>query len=132
MSARSTTLTFISSTQEAFEKCRAHSPLRAAARPNFTLPFTRRRYCPTPPAHRCPRQRQRQQRQRVTGGPLWLHRMGPMIAIFETIRATFVENLRTRRLDGQEEIATISRIRLFQNAPATSLTKVARRLFEAS
>ena len=26
--------------REAFEKCWAHSPLRAAARPNFTLPFT--------------------------------------------------------------------------------------------
>ena len=53
--------------QEAFEKCCAHSPLRAAARPNFTLPFTRCRYCRTPPAHRCPRQRRRrQQRQRVT------------------------------------------------------------------
>jgi len=35
--------------QEAFEKCWAHSPLRAAARPNFTLPFTRCRYCRTPP-----------------------------------------------------------------------------------
>ena len=32
---------------EAFEKCWAHSPLRAAARPNFTLPFTRCRYCRT-------------------------------------------------------------------------------------
>jgi len=53
--------------EEAFEKCWAHSPLRAAARPNFTLPFTRCRYGHTPPAHRCPRQRQ-QQRQRVTEG----------------------------------------------------------------
>jgi len=35
--------------QEAFEKCWAHSPLGAAARPNFTLPFTRCRYCRTPP-----------------------------------------------------------------------------------
>ena len=35
--------------QEAFEKCWAHSPLRAAARPDFTLPFTRCRYCRTPP-----------------------------------------------------------------------------------
>jgi len=35
--------------QEAFEKCLAHSPLRAAARPNFALPFTRFRYCRTPP-----------------------------------------------------------------------------------
>jgi len=48
-------------TQEAFEKCWAHSPLRAAARP-FTR--CRYRYCRTPPAHRCPRQ----QRQRVTEG----------------------------------------------------------------
>ena len=53
--------------QEAFEKCWAHSPLRAAARPNFTLPFTRCRYCRAPPAHRCLRQRRQQrQRQRVT------------------------------------------------------------------
>jgi len=49
--------------QEAFEKCWAHSPLRAAARP-----FTRCRYCRTPPAHRCPRRRQQRQRQRVTEG----------------------------------------------------------------
>jgi len=51
--------------QEAFEKCWAHSPLQAA-----TLPFTRCRYCRTPPAHRCPRRlrRQQRQRQRVTEG----------------------------------------------------------------
>jgi len=51
--------------QEAFEKRGAHSPLRAA-----TLPFTRCRYCRTPPAHRCPQRRRRQQRQRhsVTKG----------------------------------------------------------------
>jgi len=35
--------------QEAFEKCWAHSPLRAAAHPNFTLPFTRCRYSRMPP-----------------------------------------------------------------------------------
>jgi len=35
--------------QEAFEKCWAHSPLRAAARPNLTLPFTRCCYCRMPP-----------------------------------------------------------------------------------
>jgi len=46
--------------QQAFETCWAHSPLRAAARSNFTLPFTRCRYCRTLPAHRCSRQRQRQ------------------------------------------------------------------------
>jgi len=36
----------------------------------FTLPFTRCRYCRTPPVHRCPRQRRRRQRQRqrVTEG----------------------------------------------------------------
>jgi len=51
--------------QEAFEKCWAHSPLRAAARP-FTR--CRYRYCRTPPAHRCPRQQRQQQRQRVTEG----------------------------------------------------------------
>ena len=36
-----------------------------------------RRHCCTPPAHRCPQQH-RQQRQRVTEGPLWLHGMGPI------------------------------------------------------
>jgi len=45
--------------QEAFEKCWAYSPLRAA-----TLPFTRCRYCRTPPAHRCPQRRRRRQQQR--------------------------------------------------------------------
>jgi len=42
-------------------------PFATASRctpPNFTLPFTRCRYCRTPPAHRCPQQ----QRQRVTEG----------------------------------------------------------------
>ena len=48
-------------------------PFATASR--FTLPFTRCRYCRTPPAHRCPRQR-RQQRQRVT--ELWPHGMGPI------------------------------------------------------
>jgi len=36
-----------------------------------------RRHCCMPPAHRCP-QHQRQQQQRVTEGPLWPHRMGPI------------------------------------------------------
>jgi len=62
--------------QEAFETCWAHSPLRAAARPNFTLPFTRCRYLRTPPVHRCPRQR-RQQRQRVTEGTAMAPWNGP-------------------------------------------------------
>ena len=51
--------------QEAFEKCWAHSPLRAAARAIHQVSLQ-------PPAHRCPRQRrrrqQRQRRQRVTEG----------------------------------------------------------------
>jgi len=54
--------------QEAFEKCWAHSPLEPPHAACFTLPFTRCRYCRTPPAHRCPKQHQRQQRQRVTEG----------------------------------------------------------------
>jgi len=46
-------------------------PIRRCEPPHaacFTLPFTRCRYCRTPPAHRCPQQRRRQQRQRVTEG----------------------------------------------------------------
>ena len=61
--------------QEAFEKCWAHSPLRAAARP-----FTRCRYqyCRMPPAHRCPRRQRRQrQRQRVTEGTAMAPWNGP-------------------------------------------------------
>ena len=64
--------------QEAFEKkCWTHSPLRAAARPNFTLPFTGCRYCRTPPAHRCPRQRRQQRRRRVTEGTAMAPWNGP-------------------------------------------------------
>jgi len=51
--------------QEAFEKCWAHSPLRAAA-----CPFTRCRYCTPPLSHRCPRQRQQQRQQRMTEGTI--------------------------------------------------------------
>jgi len=53
--------------QEAFEKCWAHSPLRAAARriAMHQVSLLSRR---TPPAHRCPQQRRRRQRQRVTEG----------------------------------------------------------------
>ena len=64
-------------------------PFATASR--FTLPFTRCRYCRTPPAHRCPRRRRRQQRQRVTGdsyGPIeWaqLYRVAQKIAtVFST------------------------------------------------
>jgi len=39
-------------------------PIRHCDPPHAALPFTRCRYCRTPPAHRCPRQ----QRQRVTEG----------------------------------------------------------------
>ena len=49
LSARRRKHLFIYLKQEAFEKCWAHSPLRAAARPSFALPFTRCRYCRTPP-----------------------------------------------------------------------------------
>jgi len=71
--------------QEAFVKCWAHSPLRAAARPNFTLPFTRCRYCRTPPAHRCPRRRRRQ-RQRVTEGTAMAPWNGPNNVIISHIQ----------------------------------------------
>jgi len=39
-------------------------PIRHCEPPHaacFTLPFTRSRYCRTPPVHRCPRQRRRRQ-----------------------------------------------------------------------
>jgi len=63
-------------------------PLRHCEPPHAALPFTRCRYCRTPPAHRCPqrrrRRRQQRQRQRVReetamAQPLWPHRMGPII-----------------------------------------------------
>jgi len=65
---------------EAFEKCWAHSPLRAAARPNFTLPFTRCRYCCTPPltSHAACTSMSTTTRE-WQRGPLWLHRMGPLM-----------------------------------------------------
>ena len=54
--------------QEAFEKCWAHSLLRAVLHCHSPGVATRR-HCRTPPAHRCPRRRRRQrQRQRVTEG----------------------------------------------------------------
>jgi len=64
--------------QEAFEKCWAHSPLRAAARAIHQVSLV------MPPAHRCPRrcqrrrQRQRQQRQRVTEGTAMAPWNGPI------------------------------------------------------
>ena len=59
--------------QEAFEKCWAHSRLRAASRP---LTRCRYRYCRAPPTHRCPR-RQRRQRQRMTEGTAMAPLNGP-------------------------------------------------------
>jgi len=56
--------------QEAFEKCWAHSRLRAASRP---LTRCRYRYCRAPPVHRCPRR----QRQRVTEGTAMAPWNGP-------------------------------------------------------
>ena len=52
--------------QEAFEKCWAHSPLRAAAHCHSPgVATVARRHCRTPHAHRCPQQ---QRRRRVTEG----------------------------------------------------------------
>ena len=59
--------------QEAFEKCWAHSPLRAAAR-RIAI------HQVSPPAHRCPQQqrrRRRRQRQRVTEGTAMAPQNGP-------------------------------------------------------
>jgi len=51
-------------------------PFATASR--FTLSFTRCRYCRTPQAHRCPRQRRRrQQRQRVKEGTAMAPWNGP-------------------------------------------------------
>ena len=58
-------------------------PIRHCEPPHaacFTLPFTKCRYCRTPPAHRCPQQhqrQQRQQRQRVTQGTAMAPWNGP-------------------------------------------------------
>jgi len=71
--------------KKAISKYKKHlknvGPIRHCEPPHaacFTLPFTRCRYCRTPPAHRCPRQQRRRQqqrqRQRVTRGD----RYGPM------------------------------------------------------
>ena len=62
--------------QEAFEKCWAHSPQRAASRP---FSRCRYRYCRAPPAHRCPRRhrQRRRQRQRVTEGTAMAPWNGP-------------------------------------------------------
>ena len=64
--------------QKAFEKCWAHSRLRANSRP---LTRCRYRYCRAPPAHRCPR-RQRRQRQRVTEGTAMAPWNGPNKVMF--------------------------------------------------
>jgi len=61
------------SKQEAFEKCWAHSPLRAVIHCHSPgVATVARRHCRTPPAHRCPRQRRLRQRL------LWPDRMGPI------------------------------------------------------
>jgi len=64
--------------QEAFEKCWAHSPLRAAARAvvhchSPGVATVARRHCRMPPAHRCPQQ----QRKRVTDGTAMAAWNGP-------------------------------------------------------
>ena len=67
--------------QEAFEKCWAHSPQRAAAR-RITIHQVSLLSRHTPPAHRCPRRRRRRrqqqrQRQRVTEGTAMAPWYGP-------------------------------------------------------
>ena len=64
---------------EAFEKCLAHSPLRAAA----TLAFTGCRYCRTPPLSHAACASMSTTTTTITTtmrdrGPLWPHRMGPI------------------------------------------------------
>jgi len=62
--------------QEAFEKCWAHSPLRAILHYHSPgVATVARRHCRTPPAHRCPRQQRRRQRQQQRQR---VHRMGPI------------------------------------------------------
>ena len=51
-------------------------PIRHCEPPHAALPFTRCRYCRTPPAHRCPQQ-QRRQRRRVTEGTVVAPWNGP-------------------------------------------------------
>ena len=72
----------ITTKQEAFEKCWAHSPLRAAARP-----FTRCRYCRTPAIAiaqaACDVHDDDDNNDNDNAwqrGPLWPHRMGPITA----------------------------------------------------
>jgi len=80
--------------QEAFEKCWAHSRLRAASRP---LTRCRYRYCRAPPAHRCPRHQRRQrqrrwQRQRATEGTAMAPWNGPNKRILYCTRLRTVES----------------------------------------
>jgi len=51
---------------------------------DFTLRFTRCRYCRTPPAHRCP-QRRRQQRQRVTEGIMVVRQSSSLVTGFSPL-----------------------------------------------
>jgi len=74
-------------------------PIRHCEPPNaacFTLPFTRCRYCRTPPAHLCPQQhrQQQQQRQRVTEGTTMASWNGPNDDDDDTTRKPLSWNLR--------------------------------------
>ena len=77
--------TSITKIQENYKTNKKHlknvGPIRHCEPPHaacFTLPFTRCRYCRTPPAHRCPQQhRQQRQRQRVTEGTAMVPWNGP-------------------------------------------------------
>ena len=95
--AQSSSAPLIATIQEAFEKCWADSPLRAAARRLFyiaihqvsLLSHTASR---TPPAHRCP------QRQRVTGdryGPIeWAQIYLSLYVLCRLMRFSYRERLR--------------------------------------
>ena len=68
--------------QEAFEKCWAHSPLRAAV----TLPFTRCRYCRTPAIAIAQAACDVHDDNAWQRGPLWPHVMGPtMLPLCQTV-----------------------------------------------
>ena len=84
--------------QEAFEKCWAHSSLRAAAR-RITIHQVSLLSRRTPPAHRCPRRRQRQ-RQRVTEGTAMAPWNGPNKSMEETAPLKAVHNLLNRTSNG--------------------------------
>ena len=84
--------------QEAFEKCWAHSPLRADLHCHSPgVATVARRHCRTPPAHRCPRQRRQrqQQRQRVTVSNVLGFASGPVKVCRRSFASLSRENVVT-------------------------------------